>query len=186
MNPDDSLLRYNFLEDSLQPISLSSGYNTGYGLKMPSTYSTTWGLGSTGTEASSGLWDDFKKGFDSFLTPHGSGPNARSYADLALGALNMLENYRNNKATLAIRRQALEDARNTQRANFGTNATALGNDLMTRARMANGWSSDFGAGVAQDSLASLNQLSQAGQSIGYNPSNLEAQKNQLRQYNSLS
>lgn len=182
MFPDNSLLRYSFLEDSLSPISLNSGYNTNYGLKLPSN---TWGLGSTGTQASSSWWDTFKQGWDDFITPHGSGDNAKSYADLALGALNMLENYRNNKATLAIRRQALEDARNTQRANFGTNATALGNDLMTRARMANGWSSDFGAGVAQDSLASLNQLSQAGQTIGYNPSNLEAQKNQLRQYNSL-
>lgn len=155
-------------------------------LLLDPTAGITTHTGSTGAQASSSLWDDLKSGLDSFLTPHGSGSNARSYADLALGALNMLENYRNNKATLAIRRQALEDARNTQRANFGTNATALGNDLMTRARMANGWSSDFGAGVAQDSLASLNQLSQAGQTIGYNPNNLEAQKNQLRQYNSLS
>lgn len=182
MFPDNLLLRYSFLEDSLPPISLNSGYNTNYGLKIPSN---TLGLGSTGTQAGSSWWDTFKQGWDDFITPHGSGENAKSYADLALGALNMLENYRNNKATLAIRKQALEDARNTQRANFGTNATALGNNLMTRARMANGWSSDFGAGVAQDSLASLNQLSQAGQTIGYNPNNLEAQKNQLRQYNSL-
>lgn len=145
---------------------------------------------SLGTNVSSGTGVNNGQNQSSFwdwvFTPLG-GAGTKSPGEIGLGALSSLAGlygtiYSTNKQVGAIRDQ-IRSNETLARANFANSMSDAAYNRGNYLAMVNGWGNqDFTNQVGQNTLDSLNSLSQAGSSIGVDSNILDKQKQQVQSY----
>lgn len=136
------------------------------------------GSGSN-TGSNAGFWDWA-------FTPLG-GAGTKSPGEIGLGALSSLAGlygtiYSTNKQVGAIKDQ-IRSNETLARANFANSMSDAAYNRGNYLAMVNGWGNqDFTNQVGQNTLDSLNSLTQAGSTIGVNSGLLDKQKQQVQSY----
>lgn len=120
-----------------------------------------------------------------FNPPGGAG--TKSPGELGLNALSSLAGlygtiYSTNKQVSAIKDQ-IRSNENLARANLANSMSDSAYNRGNYMAMVNGWGNqDFTNQVGQNTLDSLNSLTQAGSTIGINSNLLDSQKKQIQSY----
>jgi len=126
------------------------------------------------------------KAWNFFTTPIGTGDNATTplqmFAPAVLGGIGLINQNKYNKAVLANAQQAVENQWKLGQYNAQQQGIAFGNNLLSRNMGMSAFNPEAGKELAQNSLASFDQLAQAGQRIGLNPNDYSIQRNRLQTY----
>ena len=172
-------VRYNFATGNYETTNGNSSATLSSPLASAVSSSLGNGTSDSGNGSSTGFWDWA-------FTPLG-GAGTKSPGEIGLGALSSLAGlygtiYSTNKQVGAIKDQ-IRSNETLARANFANSMSDAAYNRGNYLAMVNGWGNqDFTNQVGQNTLDSLNSLSQAGSTIGVNSGLLDKQKQQVQSY----
>lgn len=115
----------------------------------------------------------------------GSGQNAMSGFGLAFKGLEALANYQNQKKALKLAKEQLAQNKAVSKANFLNQGTDWLNQNLWQVQALEGWDKGAGAERAANVLSGLNQLNQAGSTLGMGDNAFGSQAEALKKYQNL-